>query len=656
MSFQTARTYAIYLITLLFVVFFLPVTQDMFTTPKWLLLGFLSLTLLLSSVGEFLFSKKFVWQKKEFDTPLTLFVVAAALSVLFGSTNKVQALLNPHFGLLTFVFLFVLYFFISRSQKKLPYGGMILSVFSVLFSITVLAATLPFITSHLPFGLSKYQNTTLSGTLIDGLVFLGLAATISLSKLLKKSHNQIETILSFFSFVFTTLTAIVVLFTLVKNNSTLALPSFAHSWYVAVEVLKQPMTALFGAGIDNFQTVFVKMKDMAYNSSPLWQVPSFSLSRTAFFHTMTETGVFGLGSLLLIFSLLLKKAFDSEGNGMSKLVGLYFAVVFALFPPSLLLFFLFFVWIGIEESTEKGRVLEVDFSEIVPAYALLVLIGMIAVGGAAYMLGRVGMSEYIFQRSLKTSNLKDVYEKMRGAVAYNPYNERIRTNFVQVHLLIANTVAGKATKNEKGEPQLSETDRQTVSQAIQAAIDEAKAVVSLNPTKASNWDLLATVYRSISGVVQGADSWTISAYQRAIVLDPQNPTYRVALGGVLYGYKQYDDASRLFEQAVSLKPEWPNAQYNYAWSMAQKGEYQKAASAMKTCVSLLNPTRDAADFKKATADLEEFMKKIPPESQTSETKPTGKTQQKESLSLPPTTAPQVEPLLELPKTASPEAR
>jgi Tfp pilus assembly protein PilF len=388
----------------------------------------------------------------------------------------------------------------------------------------------------------------------------------------------------------------------------------------------------------------------------MWQINAFSLSRTAVFHTMTEMGLMGIISLFLILSLLVKKAFTPEGSIMSKLIAFYFIAVFLLAPPSFLLFFLLFIWIGMEESNHKSKELSVDFSEIIPAYAVLLLVAMIGIGGSVFMLGKLYMSEYVFQQSLTTNNLKDVYEKMRMAVSYNPYNERMRSNFAQVHLLIANTVAGKATKDEKGQPKLSETDRQTVSQAIQAAIDEAKAVVTLNPNKATNWELLATVYRSIVGVVQGADTWTVSAYQRAIVLDPQNPTYRVALGGVLYGFKQYDDASRLFEQAVSLKPDWPNAQYNYAWTMYKKGDYAKAAAAMQSTVALLNPTRDAADYKKAASDLEEFKKKVPAETQTSDTQVTGAVQEKETLSLPPSTATQVEPKISLPNTASPEAK
>jgi len=656
MSFTTIRSYALSVFALLVVIFFLPFTQDYFTTAKWYLAGFFALFLLLSSVASFLLSKKATWKKKEFDTPLTLFVVAAGLSVLFGSTNKVQALLNPQFGLLTFVFLFVIYFYFSRSTKKLPFGEIIISLFSVFFSITVLAETVPFITTRLPKVLQQFRYTTLSGSLIDALVFLGFAAVISLSRLLKKGNNVPKNAASFVGFVFSSLTVVVLLFTLVKNSASIALPSYAHSWYSAVEVLKRPMTAVFGVGIDNFQSLFVMMKDAAYNSSPLWQIPSFTLSRTALFHTMTEMGLFGVGALLLILGLLVKKAFTVEGSILSKLVALYFIGAFLLAPPSFLLFFLLFVWVGMEQAQEKSHELSFHFNEIIPAYIVIILLSVVGIGGATFMLGRLYVSEYLFQKALTTNNLVGVYDTMRTAVSYNPYNERIRTNFAQVNLLIANTVAGKATKDEKGQPTLSEQDRTTVSQAIQAAIDEAKAVVSLNPNKATNWELLATIYRSIVGVVQGADTWTVSAYQRAIVLDPQNPSYRVALGGVLYGFKQYDDASRLFEQAVTLKPDWPNALYNYAWSLEQKGDYANAATVMQSCVALLNPTKDAADYKKSTADLEEFKKKVPVDATQTQTTDSAAAKQKETLSLPPTGIPQMEPKISLPKTASPEAK
>ena len=253
------------------------------------------------------------------------------------------------------------------------------------------------------------------------------------------------------------------------------------------------------------------------------------------------------------------------------------------------------------------------------------------------------------------------YTDKQGALVQNPFVERYHMSYSQLNLLIANNIASKAQppRQKEGEPaakpiELSEQDRQNISQAIQAAISESKAVVQLNPYKAINWMNLAATYRNIIGVAQGADAWTISAYNRAITLDPQNPLYRIEFGGLMFAFKSYDDASRLFEQAVTIKPDYANAHYNLSWTMFQKENYQGAAAEMQNVVKLLDPKKDEADYKRAVADLEEMKKKLPKEE--AKTEDTQTEQKTNKLALPTPPAGNLEPKLQLPKDASPEAK
>jgi len=323
-----------------------------------------------------------------------------------------------------------------------------------------------------------------------------------------------------------------------------------------------------------------------------------------------------------------------------------------------MLFFLIFVVLGSVASHENTHApSHLDLSSLLPLYVGAIVLSFGFVIGSGYLLGRSYAAEISFKKSVDAiakNNVKEVYDNMRQAIILNPNIEKFRSNFADVNLLIANNIASKATPTEKNPkpPALTEQERQTVSQAIQAAIEESKAPVALNGQKAENWVTLARIYRNILGVAQGADSWTVSSYQRAIVLDPQNPSYRIDLGGVLYGLKNYEEALKLFEQAVSIKPDLANAHYNLAWSSYQKQDYQRAAAEMQNVISLLDPKKQDADYKKAQQDLAEFKKMIP----AAENQATQEAVQTPNELTIPTPAQEISPKIELPNTASPEAR
>lgn len=231
-----------------------------------------------------------------------------------------------------------------------------------------------------------------------------------------------------------------------------------------------------------------------------------------------------------------------------------------------------------------------------------------------YLLARATLAQYYFRKSLRSDSTAEIYNYQRLSIITNPNIAEYRIRFSQTNLLIANNIAQKGielkTDNRQPTDQLSAQDRQIMTQAIRAAIEEAKAAVKLNDQKASNWENLGNIYRNLINMAQDADAWAISSYQRAIVLEPENPNHRLNLGGIYYLLKNYDEAIRLFEQAAALKPDWPNPHYNLAWALSQKKDYQRAALEMQTAISLLDPKKDSTDLKKAQKDLDEFKLKL----------------------------------------------
>ncbi|MBI4225854.1 tetratricopeptide repeat protein, partial [Candidatus Roizmanbacteria bacterium] len=477
------------------------------------------------------------------------------------------------------------------------------------------------------------------GNQFDLLIFLGFSFLIQLAYLDKKSF--------FSKIIFAAILAgLAISLKPLLASDFPYLPPYRYFWKSAANIFNNPVNALFGIGVDNYSSIFTKVKDGFYNQSKFWQINSFNVSRSTLLHVLTESGLAGFLGLILLLLYSFSKSIKS--NKKFILLIIYFTCLILFFPPSLPLFFImyiillggasgrdhasaqrFFQPVAGREHLREGNSLqnltksrrEIDLKEK-PLFYFIPLALFIFIAITAYFLARSYLAEYYFKKSLDglaNKNIKIAYDNQRLAILTNRYIERYRIAFSQTNLLIANSTAQKASQqlnnqqlaiNNKSSDVLSPQDRQTISQAIQAAIEEGKAAVSLNSEKAGNWENLGDIYSNLVNTAEGANQWAISSYQRAITLDPQNVKYRIILGGVYYLQGNYTEAGRYFEQAIALKPDWPNAHYNLAWALYQKKDYQRAISEMQTVINLLAPLKESADLEKAKKDLTEFRLKL----------------------------------------------
>lgn len=611
--FKKVSSIILYSLIFLFPFFFLNFTQEYFITNKLYFLGFGVLTLLIISTIQVVISKRLTWQKNYIDGIIIIFLTSVAISTFFSSPNKIQALLNPNLGLIMMILLTILYFYISQNNRTVKQWNNLIFFSSFFLSLmTIILYFQPFNKIALPQSLIFLKNSAFTpvGSQLDLAIFLGFGLIIGLTQILKQINTDKKFIILNTSYLILNLLALfLTVYSLIKpvtigqNTALSLLPPFKLSWFATLETLKKPLTAIFGIGPDNFSVIFTRVKDFAYNQSPNWQIDSFNVSHSAILQILTETGILGLLSFGLLIFTVFRKSISYPF--------IYLIICLLIFPPSLIVWFLFFVILGLTDTPAPALTKEgsADLTDLLPIYFGVVVISFILIGASSYFLGRSYASEYYFKKSvdgIARNNLKDTYNYQRQAIVLNPYIERFRSSFSKTNLLIANNLSSNV-KNKK----LSEQDRQTITQAIQAGIAEGKVTVSLNPQKAGHWQNLASIYQNIIDNVEGADVWTISAYQRAILADPKNPVYRVGLGGVYYSQKKYNDALKFFEQAISLKPDWPNANYNLAWTNFQLKNYPQAVNAMQNTLDLLNAKLNKADYEKVQKELEEFKKKLP---------------------------------------------
>lgn len=601
----------------LFPLFFLTTTQDPFTTNKLYFLAAASLVLIFISTLEFITSKKIVWEKKTYDYPILAFIIAIIISIVLTSPNKISALLNVNLGLIKILPLAVIYYYLSRNKSQLVHKAFYFSAV-VVSLISLVFVFQPLKNVNLPPSLQilKIANFTPLSNYLELAIYLGFMIVWEISQIINKKRDENNKNVSKFSFLVINIIAFgVAVFLLVsplKNQQSIfniLFYPFRIAWYAAVEIIKNPLSAFFGVGVDNFSAIFTRVKDVGYNQSGFWQMNYFTISRSLLLHVFTETGLLGLATFLWPIILVFKKTKTKQSPLF--LLTIYCIVIAIFLPPALTSIYIIFMLFGLAGQEEHNTNPHVtDLKSEIPLILILSILSCAFLGAGGYFVGRAYSAELYYQKSasgVTLNNMNIVYDNLKNALIINPYSERYATDFSLVNLQYAmNLIASKNEKKEK----LTDQERTSITQAIQQAILEAKRVVELNPNKAANWENLAIVYKNIINIAQDADVWTVSAYQRAIVADPQNPIYRINLGGVYYSLNNYEEATKLFEQAISLKPDWANAYYNVAWSNYQQNNLSKAVNAMENTIKLLDPNKDKSDLERAKADLDTFNKKL----------------------------------------------
>jgi tetratricopeptide (TPR) repeat protein len=238
---------------------------------------------------------------------------------------------------------------------------------------------------------------------------------------------------------------------------------------------------------------------------------------------------------------------------------------------------------------------------------VLVSLIMVAILGASgYGLYRSYSSEHIFYSSLqkaKENNGTQTYNMQIKAIQANQYISRFHLIYSQTNLALAISLTNAINQSgDKETPEQKTKDQQLVAQLIQQSIREAKLATTLNSQSVLAWENLARIYNQLIDTAQGADTWTIASYNKAIELDPYNPILRLELGSVAMKKKQYTDAITLFQKSASLKQNYANAYYNLAYAYKENGDMSNAINALKMTQSLLDTT--SSDYAKVSKDIE----------------------------------------------------
>ena len=640
-NFELIEKWLLASIIVLLPILFIPAFQNPFNTPKLIVAAVLTGLVLIVKGIKKIATKNPSVTFGTFDIPVLFFAGSFVISSIVATPNKMEAFWLP--GVTSFVVIgAILYFIVNQvkdtekkffSQVLLISGGIFsfLSLFSVIGIFKGITA-LPQI--------MRIDGFNLSGSVLSGAIFLAVLIPLGIEHVRARHSMQTRALYGICLSVITlTLVALIgTLFTTAK----IVLPGFGFSWIVATEALKN--NAVFGVGPGNYLSAFSRFLPTAYNLTDLWST-RFANGQDFFLTMITENGLLGAAAIgLVIYGAVttFRKSRRGQDTIFYAISLITLVLLMAAFPVTPVILVLLFILMALNS---KGHSVHFGVEgEEGPAYLripmAIIWIPTFAVLGFLFLqLVNFTRAESYFNTALTylgKNQGKESYETMQKAINIAPYVDRYHLTYAQLNLALANAVAQKK--------ELTTEDRNTIGQLVQQAIREAKSAVALNPARSTYWETLAAIYRSVIPLAKDADQFAIQSYIQAIALDPTNPNLRVALGGIFYNAKRYDDAIDIYKLAVVAHPKHSNSLYNLAIAYREAGQYDKAVERLTQLLTIV--AKDSEDYKLVTKELENVKSKQPKKETTEQT---------QNLNTPETKQTVLEPKIELPTDATPPA-
>lgn len=632
-------------------ILFLATTTDAFVLPKQIALalaiGLFSLFFAVKTLAD----GKLKIRTSPFDLAIGLLVIVGFASAYF-SRNRFDSLI----AFVPLFFIAILYFAIVNLVKKEKQLLFVLSCLTLGAVLSSALTILSFLKIYpLPFVYTHVQFFTTFGSLLDQAIYMSLVLPItgyflySYSSSLRGKTGQtpfasnreaesksLHSIGFSISFILVAISLAITLYMLTTTQKPLILP-FETGLQTGFAAISQDtgntLKSMFlGSGFGTFITDFTRFKSPDFNANTtLW---SFIFFRSSSFvlELLATTGLLGVAAFLFLTYKVMK-----SGTFFLPLVVALIAA-FTL-PFSFTIITLFFILLAIyavvlihrnpEKFTEsefylvalkKGLFVlrpegepvhqnqnEKRYSRILPI--AFCLFAIVIIGVPLLYTGKFFVSDLTFQKSLVAASKNDgkqTYDLQNSAIREFPYRDIYHRSFSQTNIALANSLASNQRKNKTGSP--SAQLQQNITTLIQQSINEGRAAVAVSPITSFNWKNLSSIYRSLIGVGQNADRFTVITSQQAIALDPNNPQQYLDLGGIFYQLGQYDEAIRQFQIAISLKRDYANAYYNLGHALEAKKDFKNALAAYEAVQTLV--TKDKTNSRKIADEIDALKKKI----------------------------------------------
>lgn len=580
-----------------------PYTRNLIVDTKVFFILFVAVVLMLGYAVKSLLARKWEVAVSPLTVPLALFGGAVAVSVFLGNRYPVEGLLGAGGVYIAAALVGIL----GASLVKGDHTEKVLRLSLVSGAVVSVLMIL----QHFGLGVSRLINQISEFNLPDTLLFnvtgssfvavqvlavalVGLVAMLLNRKKLAVMDWALGAIIA-------AGLALGIWSILPGNVAAVSLTPLSASWTVMARSLETPQAALIGHGPAAYANLYALFKPLWTNGEAYWQF-NFGTAFNTPLTLIVTLGILGLVAWAFLVTRVFKQLRHTSKSSRPLLLMLVATFVIQLLLPTNIVLLglqipLFVFWV----VANRDHFSLVQFKAVkvrtYPAKIELIkrffgkkdwfvrttaTIAIVAVLGLGYLVSRAYAAYFFMYKANVAFTQQDavgVYDNQRKAIEANPYLDSFRREYASTNLQIAVALANRAD--------ISEEERQQVTQLIGQAVREGRAAALLDDRDVDNWLALAQVYRTLIGAADEAGTWAVNSLVNAAQLNPTNPLIRLQIGQLMLLDNKAQDAATFFSQAVQLKPDLPAGYYQLGLAFQALNQPANAKVAWEQALTLL---------------------------------------------------------------------
>lgn len=395
------------------------------------------------------------------------------------------------------------------------------------------------------------------------------------------------------------------------NLSTIpseTLLSYKFSFDIALQSLKDSyLSFFFGSGPATFIYNYSKFKPIIFNQTDFW-LERFAVSGSELLTKLTTTGILGLISflaILIFFGWLGFRELNKEFKEDQKILWflnlgiltswLGLTIGMFLYPTNLVLNFVFWFLIAVFILLISSQFKTFHFypSPICSVYFSFLFVLIFVLGMSLLVLtSQRYFAELKYSQALRAFQQGDSQKTLNLLIGAINQTERKNDLYLRD---TAQTYLLRINEEIQKEAILDERVLGRIAPLTNELFEITKRATEVAPENVNNWITRGFSYRNMIGIFGNAEEWAEKCYQKALELEPANPSIPYELGLTylakvdLLGQQGREEekienfrlAEKNFKKAIDLKSDYSPAHFQSALVLARQGKVYEAINKLE---------------------------------------------------------------------------